>query len=47
MSWLKNFAKPSIKGNSIHAEIFNITAFTFNYLKKINNKQINIIIIAV
>ena len=46
MSLLKNFARPSINGNSIQAEIFSITAFIYNYLKKINSKQINIIIIA-
>ena len=46
ISWLKNFARPSMNGNSIHAEIFKITAFILCYLKKINIEQINIIIIA-
>ena len=46
ISWLKNFARPSMNGNSIHAEIFKITAFIKSYLKNKKNEQIIIIIIA-
>ena len=46
ISLLKYFARPSIKGSSIQAEIFNSTAFIKNYEIKSSMEQIMIIKIA-